>query len=322
MEGILVIGSLLASTAAFAAFVLGVTKTARLRRREQTLRESLSVFEAAGPHRRMLEELHKATVAELVARQLTSPWRSIFPWVAWAGLTATWAQTGFYAARYVGSEVGFSWSGFVTEVAIDPAAALFGVVAMPYIAYEIFASQVYTLSGRAETMRSFFDGESVGRPETFSDAQVRAEVAAMKTARAEKSKAGESIAAEPGVEKPKLTAKEAARNAASFLLGLVPGVFVTSLGLFIGMMVWVSSDEGEQAKTGALYPLSYVVMPLLFLSSMAMSFLVMEVRAEIRSHALPTSHTAGSGGSSGSGLWVPPRRQRGPRSPVVQESDG
>jgi hypothetical protein len=270
----------------------------------------------------MLDELHKATVAELVARQLTSPWRSILPWVAWAGLTAVWGQTGFYAARYVGGEVGFSWSGLATTVAIDPATALFTLVVMPYMSYELFASQVYTLSGRAETMRSFFDGESVGRPDTFSDAQVRAEVEALMTARAEKSKTGESKdAGEPGVKKPKLTIKQTGRHVASHLLGLVPGAFVTSLGLFIGIMAWLSSDQGEQAKTGALYPLTYVVMPLLLASSAAMLLLVTDARAEIRRHALPTSHKADPGGSGGSGLWIPPRRHRGPRSPANQVAD-
>lgn len=323
MEGLLLIGSLLASVTAFAAFVLGVTKTARLRRREQTLRESLAVFVADGPHRLMLTELHKATVAELVGRQMTSPWRLIWPWVAWAGLLATWAQFGFFAARYLaGDDV--SWSGFVAAVAVDPVAAMLGLAAMPFLAYQVLASQAYTLTGRAEVVRSFFDGESVGRPESFSDATVRVEAAALSAAMAQRvEKSGKREKPEEP-SKPKLTAKEAARNVGLFLLALAPGAFVTFLGLFVGMNVWLSTDEAEQLREGALHPLGGVIIPGLVVSGMAMVAIVGEVRQEVRRHALPMTHTPAPSSGVASGLWVPPRRPLGRGRVFLQvpESDG
>ncbi len=279
-ERLLLVGSLLASLSAVAAFVLGVTRTARLRRREQTLRESMTMFEPGGDHRHLLADLHKATVAELVGRHLTSPWRAVWPWLAWLAVIVMSGQMGYYAADYLGGTEEFSWAGFATALAGEPTAAILSLGALPWLASLIFLSQFYTLTGREQVVRSFYDGQSIGRPETYTEAMSRLQLEAVMS---------------PEGAAPKPSRRERRQAGAYLALSLAPGAFATFLGLMVGMMTWLTRADQDQLEPGALHPLGYVVVPGLLLSSMATMYVISEVRAELNRLALPAVHATKSG---------------------------
>lgn len=278
-EGLLLIGSLLASLTAFAAFLLGVTKTARLRRREQTLREAMAVFDTTGPHRAMLTNLHKAVVAELVGRQMTPVWRVLWPWIAWLAVLLFSAQAGYTTAQYLHGDAKVTWTGVATAVLGDPFVAPIAVFMVPSVLYWIFVSQVYTLIGRAEATRQFYDGEQAGRPETFAQASAKDEFASRVTAQ------------EP---RPRLTPREWGKGLVKTLRALgatiAPGLFVVFMGLFMGLNVWRRRVSNFPGDLGDVQPL--LLVTILGVSALGpLTLMVLsEVRLGLLDYALPDAH--------------------------------
>ncbi|MBM7508520.1 hypothetical protein JOE61_002334 [Nocardioides salarius] len=104
LESILAVGPLLAGLAAATGLILGLTKTVRLRRRESTLREAMTALDAGSKQYAILGDLHRAAVAELVGRQLTSAWRVAWPWLVWLTVIYFHIEPAKLAAEYLATE--------------------------------------------------------------------------------------------------------------------------------------------------------------------------------------------------------------------------
>lgn len=288
-ERLLLVGSLLASVTAFAAFVLTVTKTARLRRREQMLRESMAVFAKDGPHHAMLLDLHRAVVADLVGRQLTPPWRVVWPWLAWATVLLLNAQSGFLGARYLAQEGKASWTGFglavLGDLTLAPVLPLMALLILSWI----FFAHVYTLLGRAEMTRKFYDGISVGRPETYSDAMTAAELRELQFAFGEKRGGADGESSMPS-RSWRDQGRAAFSGGRMWLMSVVPGIFVVFMGYFIGINYWLSDTSRGAANFKRIEPLGSIVVLGTSLAATAMVWVWTEVYMALREHALPLAH--------------------------------
>jgi hypothetical protein len=161
-----VLASVLAALVAAIAFGFGVTRSARLRRREQLFREALTVIGTGDPRREVLQELHRAALAELIARQLTPTWRTLWPWGAWIAMAGLFTQAGYNTSDFVASGDPWEYYDFSQRIFGDPMVGI-GVPFLVIASAGIFASYVVTLAGRADAARGFFSDASVSAPKTW-----------------------------------------------------------------------------------------------------------------------------------------------------------
>ena len=239
MLGIIsVLASALATLVATIAFVFGVTRSARLRRREQFFRESLTAISADDPRRRVLQELHRAAIAELISRQLTPAWRVLWPWIAWLVLAGLFTQTGYNVSDYLASGDAWGYFDFSQRVLGDP----MGMAALPILILGsalVFTSYIVTLEGRAKTAREFFTEAHVSTPKTFTQLSAEAELARLDRGTRSKDEGhGQAF-----------RRKGRREGALSWVLTLMPGLFAACVGMFSWLNIWMAREPGDRVKT-------------------------------------------------------------------------
>jgi hypothetical protein len=233
-EFIRALASILAAAAALLGLYFGVTRAARLRRREQLFRESLTALTEHDPRRPIVSELHRAALADLIARQMTGSWRTTWPWFAWLVITALYGQVGYAGAGYLARDVPWSLNDFLIATTGDGYAtgilmlsAFFGLFPV------IFRSYIWTLSERAKIAQRFYAGESIARPTVLVELEFAAEMKArmLKDAGEKETDEGSS-----GFWRP-------------YAWSLVPGLFCASLGLLVGLQIWIERQPGDRLET-------------------------------------------------------------------------
>jgi hypothetical protein len=232
-----VLASVLAALVAAIAFAFGITRSARLRRREQLFRESLTAIGADDPRREVLQELHRAALAELISRQLTSTWRILWPWGAWFGLAGLFTQTGYNISEYLASGDAWAYYDFSQRVLGDPMA----MPTLPLLIFGsalVFASYIVTLEGRADAAKQFFSDSCVSAPKTYTQLSTEAELARLeRRTRAKGEGDGQALGW-----------KRRREGAFMWLLTLMPGLFAACLGLFTGMNIWIAREAGDRLE--------------------------------------------------------------------------
>lgn len=288
LVSIATLASIAAAVAAVFAFGLGVTKTARLRRRELLFREALAVRDRNKVADSVVAELHRAALAEIISRQLTSPWRAVWPWAVWIGLAALTSQKGYVLADYLASDADWSYYDFSTEVFGDSMTPILAVAAILGLLPQVFFSFVFTVVGRAEVARNFFDGKGIEKPASYMQRSLELEYGLRSPKQPR-----------PADESQRTRAGRRSRFAgledlsfANYARSLVPGLFVIALGLTIGMVFWMNSqpDQGENARLdslgGSLGIASFAVVTLGVLTLLAGG----QLSNELRGYALPSTY--------------------------------
>nr|WP_141216313.1 hypothetical protein [Rhodococcus sp. 06-621-2] len=166
LSNILTVGPLLAGSSALVALGLTITKGAVLRRQEGTLRDALEAFTAPSRHHSGLSQLHRATLAALVARQTHGPWPFILPWLAWLLTVAIFGQTGFLLGRFTERGSPFDIYTFTHEVFGGGLETLvLAPAAVPMLAI-VFRAYERAVLRRARTARAFYNTGAIkyGRP--------------------------------------------------------------------------------------------------------------------------------------------------------------
>lgn len=313
-EYVRALASILAAVVALFGLYLGLTRSARVRRREQLFRESLNALPEHDSRRRIIVDLHRAAVGELVARQLTGSWRATWPWLAWMTLAAVWGQSGYLAADYLGGGAAWSFTEFLIAALGDAAITPIAVVAVLFaVLPRVFWSYRLTLMGRAGIARRLYDGDSIARPKgLFEVDHVPAESWERKAATANKKsvdRADELTADDP---------REVLRN---YRQSLAPGLFATALGFFVGVQVWIAVQPGDQVQAvtsvSGLFLLSFL---LLAVTGMSTGLAWIRLVSKLRTMWPPRSHPESTGrnrtalGSRASrhGVRPTPRRVAGP----------
>lgn len=274
--------TVLTGLAAVFGFALGVSRTARLRRREQLLREALSVLPSDHKSRDVTAELHRAALAEIVARQLTSPWRVTWPWAAWLVMAAVYAQTGYLISQYIASTPNWTYgqlsvavfAGDLFPTAIMGIAAVFGVFP------SIYQSYAHTLVGRAEMARRFFDGRSVRLPLTYMEVSVQADLSAGQKSKAQRRSDYDREYGSVG--------KALKARLGHYLRSLLPGLAVLSFGLNAGIMYWLAAEADRAAAMKELgaWP-TWTILSLTVFGS-ALVWVAQDLTLEVRRYALPS----------------------------------
>lgn len=88
-------GPFLAGIAALTALMVGLTKGTRLRRREELLRASLEVTATVTESYSTIKLYHRATMAQILARQIAGPWRFVTPWLFWITSILIFGNIGY-----------------------------------------------------------------------------------------------------------------------------------------------------------------------------------------------------------------------------------
>lgn len=268
-------GVLAALAGLFAAF-LGLTRTARLRRREQMYRESMASLSSDDPRRPILGELQRAAMAEIIARQLTAPWRAFWPWAGLIGIVVLFIPPGEYFARYLATGKAWNYYDFGYEVLGDP----FGVLPTLLVVFGAFpvafASYLTTITGRATAARAYFRGEPISKPDTYSTMSARAEVERLVH---DRSQSGD------------LSHSSNLKALAFYLWTVCPGLAALSLGMNIGMNRWIGESRlGRVSAAEQLGAFAWILpfsMALLLAANLALATWVLNA---MRAIALPSSY--------------------------------
>lgn len=239
-EFIRALASILAATAALFGLYLGITRAARIRRREQLFRESLTALTENDPRRGIVYELHRAALADLIARQLTGRWRMMWPWFAWLVIAAVYGQTGYLAAGFLASDAPWNLTDFLIATTGEGPTAVMGMILMLLgIVPQIYRAYHLTLVGRARLARRFYDGESIQRPVTLMDLETARRLDALKV----------EMSTEVSNAERKDQSWSAVRSSLSaYRRSLVPGIFSTCLGFFAGVQVWIAIQSEDQTR--------------------------------------------------------------------------
>jgi hypothetical protein len=231
-EFVRALASILAAVAALLGLYFGVTRAARLRRREQLFRESLTALTEHDPRRRIVSELHRVALADLISRQMTGSWRTIWPWFAWLVITALYGQIGYLGADYLASDAPWNLNEFLIATTGDGlVTGILMVGAFLGIFPQIYRSYIWALTERARVAQRFYVGHSIERPVGLIELEVAAEIRAMK------SRATEEKAAD----------KDPLGSLRLYGRSLVPGLFCASVGLLAGMQIWIMRQPGDRA---------------------------------------------------------------------------
>ncbi|MGV9826319.1 hypothetical protein [Gordonia sp. NPDC003429] len=162
------IGPFLAGSAALIALIVSATTTARLRRQEELLREAAESTES--PQRAALDDLHRWVLARILARQVCGWWRFTWPWLVWAGMVATSAQSSYVLAeRLSRSQPTPPSEVFGVFTGDDGPFAIMAVVIGPILFMPVFTSLEWSLTQRASIVRRFYRTGTVYRPEPFRE---------------------------------------------------------------------------------------------------------------------------------------------------------
>lgn len=284
------VASILAGLAAAFAFGLGVTKTTRLRRRETLFREALGVFGPGDGSRDAVTELHRAALSEIIARQLTSPWRTIWPWMVWLATVALAAQFGYSTSVYQASDAKWDYYSFTVEVFGDSLTPFFMVAVVLGVLPQVFYSFLFTVVGRAEVARNFFDGFRIERPSGLKERAMQAELQS-RTARQPDAKSAEK--ARDNLWGSRL--RNARASTFEFGTSTVPGLFAISLGITIGLSYWLETQTGDGVddRAEALNSLgAFPAIAIFSVSTLGMLTLLVATRVarEVRRFALPSAY--------------------------------
>ncbi|WP_138758368.1 hypothetical protein [Modestobacter altitudinis] len=243
LETIRAFAAILAAVTALLGLYFGVTRAARLRRREQLFRESLTALNENDPRRRSVSELHRVTLADLIARQMTGSWRTAWPWLAWFIIAVLYGQLGYLGAAYLASDAPWSVFDFFLATTGDGfATPILMVGAIFAIFPQIYRSYVWTLSERARIAQRFYDGESVEPPAVLLELELAAEMKGLKS----------HASREEVTDK---TSKERSSDGQGRGLwsyygkSLIPGLFCISSGLFVGTQFWITRQPGDRLET-------------------------------------------------------------------------
>ncbi|WP_141214576.1 MULTISPECIES: hypothetical protein [unclassified Rhodococcus (in: high G+C Gram-positive bacteria)] len=150
-------GPLLVGLTALVALVLSNTRSATLRRREETLREIKASLDPRERHTTAIVRLHRATVAAVVARQTHGAWPFVWPWLMWIITAALFGQSGFYLGKYVESGQPFELNTFAYEVFGGDVPAFLVVIAGWLFISQAFRNYEHSLYQRARTARAFYN---------------------------------------------------------------------------------------------------------------------------------------------------------------------
>ncbi len=321
-EFVRAVGAILTAAAALLGLYLGVTRSARLRRREQLYREALTALAESDPQRRIVYELHRAALADIVARQLTGNWRTIWPWFAWLVLAAFFGQAGYSVASYTGSDAPWNFGDAVVASTGDLMTAIILVGMLLAFIPQIYRAYRLTLIGRVTVARRFHEGESVRRPTTLMELEIEHDLAVLRQAQAAKQvDKVDSKPARPttGLKEPSW--QDLFGNLREYRRALIPGLFAAGLGFCAGVQLWISLQPGDQATAAAsvagLVPWSVL---LLVLTLVPAATLWRNLRSELKAIGPPQTYPTSSArlrtqlGSRGSrhGVQPAPRRVAGP----------
>lgn len=157
LSNLVTFGPLLVGLTALVALVLSNTRSATLRRREETLREIKASLDSHERHATAIVRLHRATVAAIVARQTHGAWPFVWPWLTWIITAALFGQSGFYLGKYVESGQPFELNTFAYEVFGGDVPAFFIVIAGWLFISQAFRNYEHSLYQRARTARAFYN---------------------------------------------------------------------------------------------------------------------------------------------------------------------
>jgi len=247
-SNIVTVGPLLAGISALIALALTLSKSAILRRREQTLRELKTSFTQGTRHYTAISQLHRATVAALVARQEHGAWRFIWPWLVWLVTAAVTGQTGFYLGRYVEDENPFNLHTFAYEVLGGDILTLPLVLGSAALLALVFRSYEHSLLERARTARAFYNTGKVRhtKPLLMLDGYMRE--------------------------------RRRDRYGLGFLRDMVPGLSVIAVGLAAGTNLYIRFASDLGADSAPLVNLSFSTTLSAIVLSVATLFIVASVR--------------------------------------------
>lgn len=268
--------AVLASLAAVGAFVLGVTKSARLRRSAAFLQEVLADQEE-GPQAAILKSLHRATVAEVVARQMTPVWRLLWPPLAWATMASLAGQAGYLTVRYLDKQPDFAWTSYLVAAFGDTVSPFMALTLVLAMAPGIYVSYAAVLEARARSARRYFDGLAVNRPLTVREEQA-----------ARLADATAPDATPPGLGDPVPWGLKA------HLHGLGPSLLSVVGGFLIGVNISLQRLS-EQRHEELLNELGGWLGLVLLVFSLALTLTIQSVaalRTRLRRFRLPTAHPA------------------------------
>lgn len=168
LRNIVTVGPLLAGVSALLALALTMTKSALLRRREETLRKVLESLEEGTRHHTTVSQLHRKNVAAIIAREAHGAWRFIWPWLVWLLTAALAGQSGFYLGKFIDSDRPFDVNTFAFEVFGGDAATLIMLLAYFPLLAIVFRTYEHSLFERARTTRGFYNaGVVTARPPTL-----------------------------------------------------------------------------------------------------------------------------------------------------------
>ncbi|MBF6423004.1 hypothetical protein IU436_30865 [Nocardia farcinica] len=214
LSTIVTVGPFLAGISALAALTLTLTKSAFLRRREESLRNIRDSLDDQTRHKIAVAQLHRKIVAALVARQAHGMWRFMWPWLVWLVTTAVLGQTGFYLGKYLETGRPFSFDTFAADVFGGDTASLFFVPAGLLILANVFVTYEHSLFERARTTRDFFNTGVVAVRASTLDGYLRE--------------------------------RRPMRRTVWFARAMTPGLCAVALGLAIGVQIYIhgASDAG------------------------------------------------------------------------------
>ena len=268
----------LAALAAVFAFGLSITRSARLRRREQFYRDARLARgrDASDQASAVVADLHRITVSEVVARELTSPWRLLWPWAVWLVVVYSSVDIGYRAAEHLAEPGRWRWSEASIAIVGDPLA----IVTVPFVLLGFLPllcqSQVHALVQRARIARDFYDGEPVASPLSLTAHE--ASIAAAGAVKGPTAAGGSDVWA---------TLKRHA-------LTTPPGLTCASVGFFVGLNIWTRRHPGEAvAALELLGPMPAFAVGALAFSLASILATVAWARGELAMHAMPASSLAG-----------------------------
>jgi hypothetical protein len=280
-EFIRALAAILAAVAALVGLFLGVTRAARVRRREQLFRESLTALAEDDPRRKIVYELHRAALADLIARQLTSSWRTSWPWVAWFIVIAVFGQVGYETADYLAGDAPWSFYDYLLAVTGDPITAILMLPIMLGLVPRIHKGHLLTLEGRAKVARSFYVGESIERPVTLGQLMIMNEIEALAAGSAKSSR---EIAEE-------VSWRQVRAALAAWRRSVVPGLFCASVGILAGSNLWLQQQPGDRLQAvesmGGFFFLSLLSLSLFGISA---ATVWANVVMDLRRLAVPSRH--------------------------------
>lgn len=272
--------SLLGGLIGLIAFGLGISRTARLRRREQLFREALGILPPAHGSYRTTQELHRAALAEIAARQLTSPWRTIFPWLVWVSTVALHVQAGYQICESLASGRDLSLTTLAEAAYGDWFTATIGFGVYFGVLPQVSESYVHALRSRAEAARAFYDGEVVKRPQSYAVASSAADVR----------RRGDVASHTRAAQQRRSNGRSWSRAILSLAIPITPGLFAVAIGLYLGLLYWSRQRNTQAASLQTLVAWSSMVFIAVSVLAVLAVLVSADVRGKLDRFSLPDRH--------------------------------